>query len=430
MIGGFAGAIGRALGLVSGGIDRTFGPDPEGQKRWFQSPFVTGAAVFIPVVIVGLVVALWLGGTGQTEYEMCLAEAKDLAGIAHGVPSNNPDNLRAAWTAVVGSSSRCLTLRPGDDEARNLLREGQGVVDQLSQITRRDALMLDNLQDAQFTRLILQGLDLYVLDSSRHRVYTTTLNPDGVSLTRKLLAVLEMNRGTTVDGYPIGDFIDIGFSTASDSLYALDRNGVVVVCRRRQIQNCDAQKLRDPETWQDPVAMTIWGADDRIYILDPAANQIWRYDRTGGAYSSNGSPYFDGANQGALQFAVDFEIDDDGHVFILRSDGVVIEYYQGQVQQFRLGGFPPGQEPVSGQSLMVDEDPIGRAIYVTSREGQVVHELTLGGTFSAILKASDETLFSALGGVASNPRRTLIYVSSGNAISSSRNEVSCLPVTA
>jgi hypothetical protein len=416
MFGGIAGAIGRTLGLVGGGIDRTFGPDPEGQKRWFQSPIVTGAAVFIPVVIVGLVVALWLGGTGQTEYELCLTEARDLAGIARNVPSSNPDNLRAAWTAVVGSSSRCLTLRPDDEDARNLLREGQGVIDQLSQITRRDALMLDNLPDAQFTRLILQGLDLYVLDASRQRVYTTTLNPDGISVTSKLRPILDMNRGATVDGYPIGDFIDIGFSTASDALYALDRNGVLVICRRRQIQNCEADQLRDSESWQDPVAMTVWGSDDRIYVLDTAANQIWRYDYTGGAYAGNGNPYFDGANQGALQFAVDFKIDRDGRVFVLRSDGVVIEYFRAQIQEFRLGGFPPGQEPVSGQSLMVDEDPIGRAIYVTSREGRVIHELTLGGTFSANIKATDEALFSALGGVASNPAQDLVYVSSGNAI--------------
>ena len=416
LFGGIAGAVGRALGLVGGGIDRTFGPDPEGQKRWFQSPLVTGAAVFVPVLIVGLVVALWLGGTGQTEYELCLTEAKDLAGIARGVPSSNPENLRAAWTAVVGSSTRCLTLRPGDEEARNLQREGQGVIDQLSQITRRDALMLDSLQDAQFTRLILQGLDLFVLDASRQRVYTTTLNPDGISLTSKLRPILDMNRGATVDGYPVGDFIDIGFSTASDALYALDRSGVLVICRRRQIQNCEADQLRDADSWQDPVAMTVWGPDDRIYVLDTAANQIWRYDYTGGAYAGNGNPYFDGANQGALQFAVDFKIDRDGRVFVLRSDGVVIEYFRAQIQEFRLGGFPPGQEPGSGQSLMVDEDPIGRAIYMTSREGRVIHELTLGGTFSANIKATDESVFSALGGVASNPSQDLVYVSSGNAI--------------
>jgi hypothetical protein len=53
---------------------------------------------------------------------------------------------------------------------------------------------------------------------------------------------------------------------------------------------------------------------------------------------------------------------------------------------------------------------------MTSREGQVIHELTLGGTFSANIKATDESVFSALGGVASNPSQDLVYVSSGNAI--------------
>jgi hypothetical protein len=55
-------------------------------------------------------------------------------------------------------------------------------------------------------------------------------------------------------------------------------------------------------------------------------------------------------------------------------------------------------------------------MYVTSQEGQVIHEMTLGGTFSANIKATDETLFSALGSVASNPAQDLVYAASGNAI--------------
>lgn len=416
MFGGVAGAIGRALGMVSRGIDRTFGPAPEGDKRWFQSPFVTGAAVFIPVLLVGLVVALWLGGTGQTEYELCLSEARSLADIARSVPSSNPDNLRSAWTAVIGGSNRCLSLRPNDEDSTKLLREGQSVIDNLNQVTRRETILLDTLPDAMFSRVLLQGLDIYVLDSSRQRVYTTTLNQDGLSITRKLTPILDMSKGATVNGYPVGDFIDINFSSASDALYALDRNGVLVICRRRQVQSCEAQQLNDSEEWQQPVAMSVWGADDRIYILDIAANQIWRYDRAGGSYSGIANPYFDGTNQGALQLGIDFKIDRDGNVFILRSDGVIIKYFRAQVQQFRLGGFPPGQEPNGGQSLTLDEDPIGRAIYITNRNTRTVHELTLGGTFDANFQALDEAVFSSLGGVASNPAQQLLYIASGNAL--------------
>lgn len=419
MLGGIAGAIGRALGVVSGGIDRTFGPDPDGEKRWFQSPMVAGAAVFIPVLLVGLVVALWLGGTGQTEYELCLTETRSLADIARAVPSSNPENIRSAWTAVVGSSNRCLTLRPDDEEATLLLREGQNVIDQLNQVTRREAQMLVSLPDAQFTRLIVQGLDVYVLDASRQRVYTTTLRQDGLGIERNLTPILDMSSGATVNGYQVGDFIDIaftGFSSETDSLFALSRNGVLVTCRRRQVQACEAQQLNDWQQWKEPLAISIWGPDNRIYILDVAANQIWRYDSTRGSYSGIINRYFDGTNQGALQLGVDFKIDREGNVFILRSDGVVIKYLSGQVQQFRLGGFPTGQEPISGQTLTLDEDPIGRSMYITSREARTVHQLTLGGTFDANIKVTNEEVFAALGSVASNPSQNLLYVAAGNAI--------------
>lgn len=414
--GGIAGVIGRALGVIGGGIDNTFGPDPEGGKRWFQSPFITGAAVFIPVILVGLVVALWLGGTGQTEFELCLSETRELSDIARGLPSSNPDNLRAAWSALVGSSNRCLSLRPDDETSLALLHEGQGVIDGLDQITRRDTIMLDSLPDASFSRVLLQGLDLYILETNRQRVYTTTLNSDGLSVTRKLTPILPMGKSQTVSGLAITDIIDISFSQATETLYALDRNGVLISCSRRQIQTCDAQRLNDVSKWQDPKAMVVWGADDRIYLLDTGANQIWRYDRTGGSYSGIANPYYDGTNQGALQLSVDFKIDTDGSVFILRSDGVIIKYLRAAVQQFQLGGFPLGQEPTGGQALTLDENRIGRAFYIINKNERLIHKLTLGGTFDANIRATNEQIFSALGGIASNPAERMLYIASGNAI--------------
>lgn len=411
-----AGALARVLGLVSGGIEQIFGPSPEGEKRWYQSPLVAGVAVLMPVILVGLVVGLWLGGTGQTAFELCINEATELADVARGVPSSNPDGLRSTWNAVITAAGNCDTLRPGDETAAKLRAEGRDIIDTLNQVTRRDAKLLHTLEDAQFTRLLIQGLDVYLLDRSRSRVYATTLASDGVNLSRTVTPILSMSRGASVNGYAVGDFIDIAFASGTDQLFALDRAGVLVRCPRRQAQQCEALQLRGSENWVNPVAMVVWGPDDRIYILDVGANQIWRYNRDGGSYSGIATPYFDGQNQGALQTCVDFKIDADGSVFALRSDGVVIKYNRGQIQQFRLGGFPEGQEPRSGQSLMLDEDPIGQAIYVTSREGLVVHEMTLGGTFSANIKVSDERLFSALAGVVSNPSQRLLYVISGNAL--------------
>jgi hypothetical protein len=411
-----AGLIARVLGIFTGGIEKGFGPDPTGSKRWFQSPMVAGLAVLFPVILVGLVVMLWLGGTGQTEYELCLREANGLAEIARGVPSSNPDGLRSTWGATIEAATRCKALRPDDEPSAVLISDGQNVIDQLNQVTRREAKLLQTLPDAQFTRILVQGLDVYVLDSSRQRVYTTTLTQNGLAMARSLTPILDMSKGATVSGFAVGDFVDIAFSAPQDALFALDRSGVLVICRRRQVQACEAQRLRDSEKWSNPLSMAVWGPEDRIYLLDVAANQIWRYDRTGGAYSGIANPYFDGANQGALQLCVDFKIDKDGQVFALRSDGVIIKYYRGQVQEFRLGGFPTGQEPISGESLTLDEDPIGRAIYITSRGATAIHQMTLGGSFDANIRATEESLFQSLGGVASNPAQQLLYLTSGNGI--------------
>lgn len=385
-------------------------------KKWYSAPFTTGAAVLIPVIIVAVVVVFWLSSTGESEFEVCIQEANNLAQSAREVPSSNPDALLALWSTAITEAQRCETLRPDDLSAEGLIREGQEVVDAINQIERRELSLLDSLPGAVFTRILREGSDLYVLDSARNAVYHGIIADNGLSMQQRLEPILDMREGANVDGFAIGEIFDIAFSQSQNSIYALDTEGRLVVCTRRQKQGCVVQRLLRWEDWMTPVAINVWGSDDRLYILDPQMNQIWRYDRLGGTYGGVPTLYFAGQNQGSIGNAIDFAINRTGNVYVLREDGVMLQYNLGQIQDFRLGGFPEGQEPTTANSMYLDEDPLGQALYVTNRNLRTIYQMTQGGSHWATYRVFDETLFESLDGVVSNPAQELLYPISGNSI--------------
>lgn len=416
-LGTAANGLAQGMAVTGKTIEHFFGPPPVGKRRWYASPIATAVAILTPIVIVGVVVLLWLGGTGQTEYEMCREVAEELAGQADRQGSGSAENAVTLWSAVIDKATQCEQLRPGDEVSIALIRRGQGVIDLINSVERREAIRLDSVEDAAFSQIITQGQSLYVLDkTNRKRVYQASLSEDGLSLTRQLNPITDMTTGANVRGIPIVDLIGIAYAQERDSLLALDKNGSLVICSRAQMQSCDVQYLRDVERWVNPVAIKYW--QNRLYILDPGANQIWRYDSINGAFSGVPGEYFAGQNIGRVNTAVDFAIQapPSGGIFVLLADGTILSYLGGEPQEFRYGGIPEGQPINSAQAMVLDEGPTVRGFFIANRAGAVIHEVALGGTFRNGYKVFDESLFATLSGVASNPLREVLYATSGNSV--------------
>lgn len=129
--------------------------------------------------------------------------------------------------------------------------------------------------------------------------------------------------------------------------------------------------------WKKGVDMKTY--NNRVYILDPERNQIWRYTSrrdgfdVGEAYSQNAD----------LKKGVSLAI--DATVYILNSDGTVIALYQGQKQDFPLKKMPLSPlasptkiytnadlnylfilEPINKRVMLFKKDPKnGGAVYST-----------------------------------------------------------------
>lgn len=111
-----------------------------------------------------------------------------------------------------------------------------------------------------------------------------------------------------------------------------DRNALLFLTRTgKMIQYVDGRfSLAGTKDgiWKKGVDMKTY--NDRLYILDPERNQIWRYPRTRDGFEA-GSAYNQNAN---LKTGVSLAI--DSSVYVLHSDGTVTQLYQGQKQEYPL----------------------------------------------------------------------------------------------
>jgi hypothetical protein len=417
-VGSVAMGTGKALEGVNNTLDKVMPLPKEGQKSRLSTPAATGVAILIPVLVVVLVVAMWLSGTGESEFDECVNEANRAADLARGVASSDVTGTLAAWNAVLVIVERCDQLRDNDPAMDALTRDARTVIDALLSIERRLIAPIDRLPSATLTRAVLQGEDLYVLDDGNDLVYRISLPTEALEGATHA-AIPGMRRQGTVNQFTVGDIFDIAWTddgsgvSQSSVITALDRNGVLIDCPPTFLQNCNAQQL-NIDTWNQPVAMKFW--EGRLYILDPAANQIWRYVPSGGAYPNPPIEYFVGEGRPDLRTAVDFAIDTPGSIYILRSDGSVLRYNGGTPEPFTLDAFPTEQSMRSAAAMFLNTNPIAQNIYFVDRENRTIYETTQRGTFVNSYRSEDESLFTEIAYALEDANKRIIYVLSGNSV--------------
>jgi hypothetical protein len=411
----------RVMDSVSHTIERATPEDEQGQRRSLLSNRGAAAiAVLVPIAVVVLVILFWVGGTGQSEFDRCFANAEAAAVLARGMPAADLQGTLAAWQAVQAVADGCEQLRSGDAQLALLVGEAQNVIDALLIIERRPTTILDALPSATLTDAVLQTDDLYVLDNANDQVYRMTLTPDGKAIVSGSRQPIQaMRRGGIVDQFTMGNLIDIawaddGAGLKQDSVItALDANGVLVDCPPRFLQNCAAQQL-NTSTWVDPISMTYW--QGRLYVLDPAANQVWRYDPSSGVFPNAPLEYFVGSARPDISQAVDFAIDTPGALYILFSDGAMIKFNGGERVPFAYSNFPEAQPMTATNSLFLNTSPTDLMLYITSRDARTIYQTTHAGTFAASFQPENDDLLAALNDAVADANRDMIYALSGNSV--------------
>ena len=419
-----AAGLARASGYVLDKVTPTpkEPADSSGKSR-LSSPMAAGAAVFVPVVVVVLVIILWLTGAGESEFEQCVGEANSAANVARNVSSSDVAGVLAGWNAVLSMVSRCEEMRSGDAALASLSYEGREIIDRLLQIERRPMRLVTSFPNAGLTRVVLQGEDLYALDNTNDLVYRIKIGEDGLSLVPgSQQPISSMRRNASVAEFTVGDILDIAWAQSGGGLpqpnvlVALDANGILIACPPRFLEtmSCSAQRLLNTDTWVQPAAIGFYQA--RLYILDPDANQIWRYEPGAGAYTNAPTEYFVGSGRPDIRQAIDLGITDAGEIFLLYADGGIKKFVNGQESPFGYAGFPDGQQITGAEAMFLNRNPIAQGLLVVNRAQRTIYETTLGGTFIAAYRPQDEAMFTTVADAVVDDARRVVYAVSGNAV--------------
>jgi len=406
-------------------------PEPEGEKRQgIPTNVAIGLAVMIPVVIVLAAVGMALLGAEKSEFEQYVDRARSAHAEAMRLSEGKCDNqaLRPLWAEVLRLTELADDLRPNDPEVLVMHADAQNYLDCFDDVVRRDLRLLHTYpRDADMAALVVHGgVDLYALDRQNGVVYHGTLNErgDGLSDSGDKAVIWT---GQTISGatgnFTVGRLVDIewladGGTRPKNVLVALDANGLLVAYSPTYFTS--AQQLVTEGRWQEPVALAVYRSN--LYVLDRAANQIWRYVPPAGAESYPNAPeeYFNGDQLPDLSGAVDFGISDDGAVYILFEDGTVRRYrrnVQGIVEEqpFEFRQRPPGAIS-SGSALFVDNDPASRNLYVVDPAGETIYETSWAGTFNQGYRPRNllDAFKDARAFYADSVVRNNMYVLSGN----------------
>ncbi len=413
-------------------LDRIAPSPAEGRQGPLGSSGTALAAILIPVAVVAVVFVMWVTGTGESAFDLCVRQAQAAAETARTVPSNDVNGTINGWNAATQIATECQRLRPDvpSETLTTLLAEAQVVNDRLKVITRRDLAIVASFPQAGLSRGVLQGQDLYVLDNGNDQVYRVTLTDDGLAMqpnSRQALAF--MRRTAQVNEYQVGDLIDIAWAedgsglSQDNVLVAVDSGGLVIDCAPRFTDTCGTQRLQGVENWLSPAAIQIWNG--RLYVLDPGANQLWRYDPPGansGALPNAPLEYFSGEGRPDIRTAVDFAIDTEGVVYVLLANGTMYKFRGGERVDFAYAGFPEGQVLGEANAFYLSTSPLRPAIYISSRGSRAVYETLVGGTFVHNYRPTNEPYFESLADVLVSSDLNLIYALSGNSVFAFRRD--------
>lgn len=143
----------------------------------------------------------------------------------------------------------------------------------------------------------------------------------------------------------------------------------------------------------------------RLYVLDASSEQIWKHQSISGGFGG-GSKYLQASSQ-SLNDATSLAI--DSNVYALKSNGIVVRYFNGGQDGFALSTIDPALE--HGDQIWADAD--NDYIAIADRDGKRIILATKEGRLVAQMVSPD---FKGPTDLVGDPVTKKLYVVDGNAV--------------
>ena len=362
-----------------------------------QSPLISkttlrNIAIAIPIlaaIVVG-VIYLQKGRMIEAEYTNHFTAAQNKFQQAQAIAVTDPAAAVGLMDEAEVSLQEAEKIKVDQPEIAEMRQQMATMADKIGNVQRLYSLpQLRQYTDpgTRLDRIVVQGVELYVLDSGTDRIFHHRLDDVGETLLPDDEASLVLAaRGQEVDNVIVGDILDMAWMPAggnrqTSDLVMLNTTGLLEFNPNWGITS---SALAGGELMSLPVAVNSYFGN--FYILDPPANRLLRYLPTADGYSAQPDSYFVDDQPVDLSNAIDFAI--DGAVYVLFRDGRLSKFQSGQAVEFNITGLDkPFKNPVS---IFTAPDEQVQYIYVADAGNQRIVQLEKDGRFIRQFKPREE----------------------------------------
>jgi len=353
-------------------------------------------AIAIPLLVAIIVVVSYLqkGRMREAEYQELFTSAQTKFEQSQSVEPASALGLIGEAKTLLAQAEEIKTDQPEIAELRQTMA---GEADRLGNVQRLYFLpQLRQYTDVgtNLENIIVQGVEVYVLDTGNGRVFHHQLDDLGEALLPDDENFLMVAQGQMVDESTVGNLLGMtwmpaGGNRQTSDLLVLSRTGLLEYHPNWGIA---LFPLAASDALIAPVAVSSFFGN--FYVLDPQGNKLWRYLPTADGYSAPPESYFPGEQPVDLSNAIDFAI--DGAIYVLFNDGRIAKYLSGEAVEFNISGLDiPFNNPVS---IFTAPNEEVQHIYVADAGNQRVVQLNKDGSFVRQFKprAGEAVSFSNL----------------------------------
>lgn len=389
-------AIGRVFGAIGSGLHRVAGKIrsalvrvlPEEALSGIPSSVMAFTALAAPAIIVTVASIAYMRLGRDAQFETLFSQARQIgqrAATQSEAAARHAD-LEAAFSLlrqaeVYNSNSETVALR---SELRRLMDE----MELAFRVDYQPAIVGGLSAEANVTRLVVSGDDLYLLDGASGNVLHARLTARGYELD----PAFGCGPAAGVPG--LGPLVDIalwqkGFEPAGD-LLAVDASGTLLFCSNSdEPEKFTLLKPENVELWGQPLGIAV--DQSRVYLLDLAGGGVWSYTFNQSSPNPSAADFFNDPNNEEkpdLPNVIDLTINRTD-LYLLHADGKIsLCFYSGfegiptRCSQPDFRDFRPGREnmpllPPSPFIQLLNTAPPDPSLFLLEAQTQAIYHFSL-----------------------------------------------------
>jgi hypothetical protein len=341
---------------------------------------LTALAVAIPLVVAGvvLVVLMRRGQAERGEIEALWESAS--ASWTSAQTSTDDAEARTYLEDAEQSVLELLERRPDHADAADLQQRIRVLTDQINHVERINRVAALNTYpgDADLTRVVVQGTNIFVLDRNAGRLYHHRLDEAQQALEPGTQNNVLVSKGDVVGDVLVADLVDlawipVGGVRQKAGLGILESGGALLEFDPTTGELM-SQQLVASDTWQFP--KLVGGFFGRFYLLDSIANKIWRYPPTSDGNFSAPDDWL--RTDADLMRVEDMAIGNS--IYLLNADGAIDKLTAGEPDRFDISGWDTPPENPSALFTRRPEDV--KWVYVADRGNSRIVQAGKEGEFA------------------------------------------------